>query len=60
MKNTLTIAITKLYEIKVESTDIDLAYDEFINTNPKKQLVKILLPEPVEFKIETKPKKEKK
>lgn len=58
MKNTLTIAITKLYEIKVKATDIDLAFDEFLNTNPSKQLVKILLPEPTDFVVWT-PKKRK-
>lgn len=50
-KNTLTIAITKYYEIEVEATDIDLAFDEFVNTNPEKHLVKVFLPEPVDFKI---------
>lgn len=53
MKNTLTISITKHYEIEVEATDIDLAFDEFVNTNPGKQLVKIFLPEPVEFNLKT-------
>lgn len=64
MKNTLTIAITKHYEVQVEATDIDLAYDEFMNTNPEKHLVKTLYPEPIDFKInelkKRKPKKGKK
>lgn len=58
MKNTLTISITKLYEVKVEASEIDLAFDEYLNTNPPKQLVKILLPEPTDLAVWT-PKKRK-
>lgn len=45
-KNTLVIAVTKLYEVKVEADQIDLAYDEFMNTNPKMKLVSTLRAEP--------------
>lgn len=48
-KNTLTISITKLYEVKVEADQIDLAYDEFLNTNPRKKLVMVSRTEPEEL-----------
>ena len=35
-KNTLTIAITKYYDIKVEANDSDLAWDEYMNTSNKR------------------------
>lgn len=36
MKNTLTIAITKYYELKVEANDSDLAWDEYMNNSGKR------------------------
>ena len=35
-KNTLTIAITKYYELKVEANESDLAWDEYVNTSNKR------------------------
>ena len=56
MKNTLTIEITKACEVQVEATDIDMAFEEFLNTSYEKHLVRVYMPEPVDFKI-NKPKK---
>lgn len=58
MKNTLTIEITKAYEVDVEATDIDMAFEEFLNTSYEKHLVRVYFPEPADFKI-NKPKKPK-
>ncbi len=35
-KNTLTIAITKYYDIKVEANESDLAWDEYMNNSGKR------------------------
>lgn len=58
MKNTLTISITKTYNFKTSATDMGLAFDEFINTTPRKLIYLDATVEPTDFKIWT-PKKTK-
>ena len=58
MKNTLIIAITKTYEFRTHATDVGLAFDEYLNTTPRKLKYLDAVVEPTEFKIWT-PKKRK-
>lgn len=58
MKNTLTIAITKYYELKVEATASDLAWDEYVNTSNKRlKLIETDI-QYHEFKVNNKRKKD--
>lgn len=58
MKNTLTISITKTYEFKTDAETMDVAFDQFINTTPRKLIYLDATVEPTDFKIWT-PKKTK-
>lgn len=56
-KNTLTIAITKYYTFKSSAETMDIAFDEYRNTNPRLRY-KDMTVEPVAFSVWT-PKKRK-
>lgn len=51
MKNTLTIAITKYYTFKTYAEIMDLAFDEYLNTTPRKLKYLDAIVEPVEFSL---------
>ncbi len=52
MKNTLTIAITKYYTFKSSAETMDIAFDEYRNTNPRLRYKDMTI-EPVEFNLKT-------
>ena len=52
MKNTLTIAITKYYTFKSSAETMDIAFDEYRNTNPRLRYKDTTI-EPVEFNLKT-------
>lgn len=51
MKNTLIISITKYYSFKSSAETIDIAFDEYLNTTPRKLKYLDAVVEPTEFKI---------